>query len=128
MNREEFKCQQCGKCCAELGSCLILTAEETQRWLKDRKKYHSNIGMRRLSEFMDEILPGAYDIWISPITHDDMNCPFLRKINGEPKYKCLIYDIRPEVCRDFPFDDSGNLRVTMSDVCPIVKELAKENK
>jgi Fe-S-cluster containining protein len=44
-----------------------------------------------------------YDIWISPITHDDVKrCPWLRKLPNQNKYICRIQDVKPEHCRDYP--------------------------
>ena len=47
----------------------------------------------------------GFDIWIGPKTHDYVSkCPWLRKRKGEKLCECAIYDLRPQVCRDFPLD------------------------
>ena len=50
-----------------------------------------------------------------------MPCPFL----GSDNY-CLIYDIRPKACREYPHTDSKNMHqlfditLTNSTICPAV--------
>jgi Fe-S-cluster containining protein len=44
-----------------------------------------------------------YDIWISPVTHDDVKrCPWLRKLPNQDKCICRIHDVKPEHCRAYP--------------------------
>ena len=42
------------------------------------------------------------DLWFDPVTGEELSfCPFLRKVRGKEMFECLIYDTRPEICRDF---------------------------
>ena len=71
------KCSGCGKCCGRL---LPLTQKEVSR-IKAYIKRHNIKKVKRafVSEDMD---------WI---------CPFRDDLNR----KCLIYEIRPEICRQY---------------------------
>jgi|GEM_PF-3454079 Fe-S-cluster containining protein len=33
-----------------------------------------------------------------------VRCPFLRKVRGKEEYTCLIHDVKPLKCREFPAD------------------------
>jgi Fe-S-cluster containining protein len=49
------------------------------------------------------VASGIYDIWIHPRTGEDVRrCPWLRKLPGKEKFVCLIQDMKPEVCRNYP--------------------------
>jgi Fe-S-cluster containining protein len=91
-----FTCTQCGHCCLNLGayqSCA--TVEDVDMWEEH--------GRDDILEWVEEIGPGIFDIWISPRTHDDVNrCPWLRKLPGKDKYICRIQDMKPEICRNYP--------------------------
>jgi Fe-S-cluster containining protein len=83
-------CNQCGKCCTRYGgSGLSATAGEIDSW----------------ATYQPEIFRYVRDgeIWISPVTGKQMDrCPWLRKLPGQQKYICRIYDDRPEDCRHYP--------------------------
>ncbi len=87
------QCTQCGKCCLKysdgsgLGSAteLDLLVWESER--PDILEYTDFLG----------------DLWISPVTGNEMTrCPWLRKLPNKEKYKCRIYEVRPETCRGYP--------------------------
>lgn len=43
------------------------------------------------------------DLWFSPRTGEDLlRCPWVRKVRNEDRYICRIYDLRPEICRNYP--------------------------
>ena len=89
-----FKCQQCGKCCAEIG--LPYDPES----------------IFKIAEYLDLTIEQIIDkyygrmdddgkTWIS----DDSKrtpCPFL-ETNGDMKL-CSIYEVRPSGCRAYPLD------------------------
>lgn len=70
------KCSNCGRCCSNL---LPLTDDEIVRIKKYIKKHNIK---KQVHNVLEKI---------------DMNCPFRDEINK----KCLIYEIRPEICRQF---------------------------
>ena len=46
------------------------------------------------------------DLWIDSQAPDHRDperyrCPFVRKVRGQPRYLCTIYETRPQVCRDY---------------------------
>ena len=90
-------CTQCGKCCTNsnfMGS-LSATAEDLERWRREERwDILAWCG----------IIDDWADLWVSPRTGDEAErCPFVRKQRGKDKYDCLIYETRPEVCREFPY-------------------------
>jgi Fe-S-cluster containining protein len=110
-------CTQCGKCCllhagdpgneqstnTGLG---MATDEDLARW-RDRPD---------IMRFID---PGLPDLWVSPRTGEDTErCPWLRKLPRQHKYKCRIYDVRPNACRGYPVDIEQMVR----DGCELLEE------
>lgn len=119
-----FNCQHCGKCCLQLGFSLQLTEDETMRWEESVDEVYSNFGYRYLEDFIDYIPEfGQADLWFHPNTGEELSkCPFLRK--RKSNYNCLIYTLRPEACKYFPFDRNGELHSCAPDICPEVKRLS----
>jgi hypothetical protein len=72
----EGKCSNCGKCCS---NALPLSAGE----VKTIKKY---IKKHNIKEQRHNYRVGT-----------DMTCPFRDEVNR----KCLIYDVRPQICKQF---------------------------
>ena len=70
------KCSGCGECCS---NCLPMSQEEVTR-IKAYMKKH------KIKEQRHNVMVGV-----------DMTCPFRDNINK----KCLIYHIRPAICRSF---------------------------
>lgn len=77
------ECSNCGNCCSDF---LPISPEEIRRIEKYIKKH----GIKEQKHF----LPTA----IVPMV--DMVCPF--RSNAERK--CVIYEVRPAICRDFRCD------------------------
>ncbi|MBR3645646.1 MAG: YkgJ family cysteine cluster protein [Lachnospiraceae bacterium] len=76
---KDGKCISCGQCCSNL---IPISAKE----IKNIKRY---IKKKHIKEQKHNY----------PISNEiiDMTCPF----RSEKEQKCLIYEIRPEICRDF---------------------------
>jgi len=93
------ECSRCGKCCTNpdyMGS-LKATGADVKRW---RRECRDDI-LAYVEVMGREPDPWA-DLWISPRTGDDAKrCPFVRKDANRPTYRCMIYDTRPQVCRDY---------------------------
>jgi Fe-S-cluster containining protein len=101
MPSKGFKCKQCGNCCLNLYDAFSTSATD-----QDIKMWELE-GRDDILEWVDPIHIGSnqyvYDIWISPVTHDDVNrCPWLRKLPNQDKYICRIHDFKPEHCRKYP--------------------------
>ena len=78
------KCTGCGACCSNF---LPMTEEE----IDTIRKYIKKNGIKENKRF----LPTS-----EPIT--DMDCPFLD--TTKKCEKCMIYEVRPKICRDFICD------------------------
>lgn len=93
------ECTACGECC---GNLLPLTSAEVERI----RRYVNKNGIKpknNVALFMRE-----------PTIFGD--CPFLDRTREK---KCLIYEVRPLICRDFRCDKTGS---DMTD------ELTKEKR
>lgn len=95
------KCTQCGACCSNL---LPMSSKE----VKEIKRY---IEKHKIQEFKHLI----------PVVNQpmDMNCPFLN--TDKSCEKCLIYPVRPMVCRKFSCNPAlrlppGNKNLAVIDV------------
>lgn len=82
---ENGKCSSCGACCSNI---LPMSSKEK----KEIKRY---IKKHRIKE-QKHLAPMANGIL-------DMTCPFRDDVNRQ----CLIYDIRPMICRDFQCDKTS---------------------
>ena len=72
------KCTSCGNCCTAL---LPMTKEELKTIQRFVKRKHLQIEKHEGADF-------------------DLTCPF----RNEEKKICMIYPIRPHICRDFKCD------------------------
>lgn len=96
MPPEGFVCKQCGHCCLKLNAYYTFATEADVALWKEN-------GRDDILEWVQEIGPGMHDIWIHPVTGEDVSrCPWLRKVPRQEKYNCRIQKIKPEICRDFP--------------------------
>lgn len=76
-------CSNCGSCCSDL---LPISSHE----IKNIKRYIRKKGIQEQRHF----LPTSDRIgW-------DLTCPFRDNVNG----KCVIYAVRPMICREFKCD------------------------
>lgn len=78
------ECSNCGSCCS---NTLPISAKET----KTIERYIRKHGIKE----QKRVLPTADD-------YVDMSCPF----RSETEKACLIYPVRPAVCREFRCDQS----------------------
>jgi Fe-S-cluster containining protein len=92
-------CTNCGKCCtnAAFMGTLSATGDDVKRWRRERRR-----DILRFAAIMGPPEDPFADLWV-----DDENgterqrCPFVRKVRGQPRYLCSIYETRPQVCRDY---------------------------
>ena len=95
-----FVCLQCGNCCQRLDYADECTEEDYHRW--------QNLGCNNI---LDRVMvlyrkdnKKEYKIWMEPDTQTfHKTCPWLEKIPHQNNYRCLIQDVKPEICRDYPF-------------------------
>ena len=93
-------CTQCGRCCTNsdfMGS-LTASGDDVKRW---RREGRDDI-LSWVQVLAGENNPFG-DLWISPRTGNEaQRCPFVRKIRGQERYTCTIYETRPETCQQYP--------------------------
>jgi Fe-S-cluster containining protein len=89
-----FKCQQCGKCCEELGLPY------------DPERVYKIAAFLNIS--IDQLLEGYYGrisadrkSW-EPQDDKRTPCPFLKSVRD--KKTCEIYPVRPRGCRCYPLE------------------------
>jgi|SRR6516164_8874653 len=93
-------CTNCGKCCtnpAFMGT-LQATGEDVKRWRRQRRH-----DILRFASVLGPPEDPWADLWVDDerdgLEHE--RCPFVRKVRGQPRYLCTIYETRPQVCRDY---------------------------
>jgi Fe-S-cluster containining protein len=106
-------CTNCGKCCTNtnfMGS-LQATGTDVKRWRCE--------GRDDILRFASVIGPpdNPYaDLWCDAETGIERpRCPFVRKVRGQNRYLCTVYETRPQVCRDYEPWAPGS-------ICEIVDE------
>lgn len=128
--KDDFKCQRCGRCCLKLQGSLFLTEEEVEKWSK--KIVKSNYGKYPAIKFAS-ILPGigTADLFSTlKKTESYTDAPFSENCQtNKEKYKCMIQEIKPQVCREFPFKENGEVRNDEgARICPEVRRLYNQGK
>jgi uncharacterized protein len=113
-------CNGCGKCCEKYGHSLQANQRDVDRWRSDRPD---------ILRYMDPLLG---DLWLNPQTGEEVQrCPWLRKMPREQRFKCRIYELRPDVCRDYPVNvqqmiDDGCEMLEPEDIGKSVEVLTRE--
>ena len=93
-----FKCRQCGHCCRNLDSACA--QEDVLLW--------QYLGRQDILAWVREVGPSSgnltYRVWVDPSTGQTVDtCPFLGKIPGESHSQCMIQEVKPLACREYPF-------------------------
>ena len=93
----EFHCTGCGKCCLEGAGWLPVVEADIARWEAEAPHvlkfvaWEGESGTRR-GGLSRSVVTGR----------ETTRCPFIRKVRGEARYRCRIYEHRPQVCRHYP--------------------------
>ena len=95
-----FTCCRCGQCCRSLGYSNDCTKEDYLRW--------QALGRRDIMERVKIVHKSGkdiqYRIWLDKDTGViARTCPWLKSTPQEHCFSCLIQDIKPEVCQQYPF-------------------------
>lgn len=90
MTNDEFECQRCGDCCKYLEFYTKLIPTEIE--------FYKARGV--------EMFHVKDDYYVLRIPHECPNLDFEDyKPNG--KYVCVLHDLKPVVCRDWPTEVEG---------------------
>lgn len=76
---KDGKCSSCGQCCSNL---LPMSTKDVKRIKRYVEKHH---------------IPEQKHNYPMSVETFDLICPF----RSEKEQKCLIYEVRPMICRDF---------------------------
>lgn len=113
---EQTDCLSCANCCKTTGP--LLTNIDIERISKHLKL--------KPSEFITRYLKIDEE---NDYVFQSMPCPFLASDNY-----CLIYDIRPKACREYPHTDRkkiyqiGKLTIKNTEICPIAFKVVEKMK
>lgn len=105
------ECDRCGWCCVvfELG----YEQADIDRWFDGEGSIvvRSNLGTYPILDFVELKRRGSGstwgnlsgNMWFHPETGEiiEGRCPFLRKVRKKDMYRCMIYELRPEICRGY---------------------------
>ncbi|CEN40752.1 YkgJ family cysteine cluster protein [Capnocytophaga cynodegmi] len=112
----EIDCLTCANCCKTTGPLL------------------TNIDIERISKYL-RLKPSDFITKYLKIDEENdyifqsMPCPFLA-----PDNYCLIYDVRPKACREYPHTDRkkiyqiANLTIKNTEICPIAYKVVEKMK
>ncbi|MBZ9631987.1 YkgJ family cysteine cluster protein [Salegentibacter sp. LM13S] len=119
MHEEEFSrtnCLDCANCCKTTGP--LFTNKDIERISKHLKQ--------KPQQFIEEYLRIDED---KDYVLQQVPCTFLAADNY-----CLIYDVRPKACREFPHTDRkdfhkiSNLTIKNTAICPAAYNIVEEMK
>jgi len=94
-----FKCQQCGKCCEQLGLPLPDPRENDFKKMKDFLQISEE---DIISQYYGEIFYKNGKKMFRSNNEKRRPCQFLTE-----NKKCRIYSVRPNPCRKYPLDTDG---------------------
>ena len=110
-------CLKCANCCKTTGP--LLTEKDIERLAKRERL--------KAAQFIEQYLRIDED---GDYVFKTMPCPFLNIEDNT----CLVYDIRPKACREFPHTDRIkqfqilNITRKNTEVCPAVFEITERLK
>lgn len=100
MPLKNFNCKQCGCCCKEVPGAYAnsVCSEDIRLWLKQGREdiLRWVVGCDTAFGYY------LYYLWFDPETGDPADgCPWLKELSNG-KHSCLIHDVKPRHCRDWP--------------------------
>lgn len=107
---EAFNCRRCGQCCS-LQFRDQCVEEDHQRWL--------DLGRTDIIDWVGFVdsggRPVARHLWMHPGTNQYAKvCPWLKQISGSGGCACLIHEVKPWICRQYP----GSRKHAVMTGCP----------
>lgn len=103
-----FECNQCGRCCLK-PDYIAIEDEDRERFRAAGR--HDLVAETMLDEWYGFGSSGLFR------NRTTKRCPWLRKVRGEPRYYCSIYEVRPNVCRRFA-TERGQAHAEQFCQCP----------
>lgn len=100
------KCTGCGGCCSNI---LPITEDE----IRTIRNYIKRYNIKEQKRLLPTVNPNL-----------DMTCPFLD--NSKKCDKCMIYEVRPRICRDFICDQKQRPPVDLSYASKVRMVLVRE--
>ena len=113
---KEFDCLQCANCCGSISP--MVTVKDIERIARFLKMKPVNF----ISQYLHIDEDNCY-------VFNDTPCPFLM-----PDRYCLIYDVRPKACQEYPHTDRRrfyqvlDLTFLNREICPIAYEVIEKLK
>jgi len=93
---EEFVCDLCGRCCMGLGRYVKVKAVMPG----NKVAVVHEMGKETCFATIEKPFRDIFDEDGHPPPHENW-CPFLCEIKEGEEYRCMIYETRPEFCRNF---------------------------
>jgi Fe-S-cluster containining protein len=121
-----WECLKCGKCCG----LFVRTGPGISD--KEKEEIFNYLGNPKIVEFMHRkglkvgwIRDQINEISYIPLIGDDLpkKCIFLSEGN-----LCVIHEIRPEICRDYPLDIASPNKIKVDLDCPRSKQIIEKLK
>jgi len=102
MQSNNFECTGCGNCCINFEAYFSTVPESDVEMWKNAKREDILKWVSAIEIGDNEYI---FDIWIDPKNGGDVDvCPWLRQDPKTKRYFCKIHDVKPKICRDYPFD------------------------
>ena len=114
MSYKAFGCRQCGNCCINVPGAYSNSVfiEDVHMWEQNGRKDILAWVVRTETGYGSVL----YNLWFDPETGKPAaGCPWLNEL-PDGKYSCLIHDVKPRHCRDWP----DSRQAARSYGCPAV--------
>ncbi|MGM0451743.1 MAG: YkgJ family cysteine cluster protein [Thermodesulfobacteriota bacterium] len=113
---DRFNCRQCGQCCRQLDYHDQVTESDYRMWQRlARRDILDWVGVTRRNGKVY-----SYSIWMEPGTRRYAPvCPWLKKAADGSHWICQIHDVKPEICRQYPYTRKHGLMTGCSGFDPI---------
>ncbi|MEX1298462.1 MAG: YkgJ family cysteine cluster protein [Desulfotignum sp.] len=100
---DRFICHQCGQCCHTLDYETGCEESDIRQWRETGRT--DILAWVQCRNTGPDALGPAYRIWVNPDTGKPARtCPWLTPCPDHAgRFVCTIHDIKPEVCRQYPY-------------------------
>lgn len=117
-----FVCRRCGQCCKESWEIAVDFEKDLLGWIHERRFEILKHVVLNPKFLINPERYGNRPQWMIDGGHvlfgeANQRCPFLIDSTEDCQAGCRIHDVRPQVCRRFPYDETGKVRSDILDVC-----------